>query len=284
VGIGSNRRGNPEGSSLGRYLKDIARYPLLSREEEGRLAVRIREGCEASLAQLVCSNLRFVVSVAKRHQSRGVALGDLINEGNLALIHAAHRFDETRGVRFVSYAVWGIRHAMVRALVEQGRVVRLPLRRSSALHRIGKRSAALGQVLGREPTVDEIADAVAVPREEVERALGIVQSQLSLEAPLAPGSSARLVDRLPDPRSLDPDDEAGRRALAASVEEALGRLAKREVLVLRLHYGLEDGRDPMTLEEIGALLGITGSRVRQIRERALLRLRQATPAPSGCAR
>jgi RNA polymerase primary sigma factor len=267
-----------EESSLDQYLKEISAYPLLKREEEVTLAERIREGDEESLDKLVRSNLRFVVSVAKKYQNQGVALGDLINEGNLGLIRAAHKFDETKGIKFISYAVWWIRQAILQALAEQSRIVRVPLNRAGALHRIGKRSSTLLQELGREPTIEEIADELELSHEEVQRTLAISQTHLSLDAPLSPGEDNRLLDYLADQVSAGPDDETYDRALHSTIQEALGTLKEREAKVLRLYYGLEEGKDAMTLEEIGALLGITRERVRQIKEKALVRLRHASRA------
>jgi RNA polymerase primary sigma factor len=218
------------------------------------------------------------VSVAKKYQNQGVALGDLINEGNLGLIRAAHKFDETKGIKFISYAVWWIRQAILQALAEQSRIVRVPLNRAGALHRIGRRSSTLLQELGREPTVEELADELDLSEDEVQRTLAISQTHLSLDAPLTQGEDNRLLDYLPDQFSAGPDDETYERALASTVEEALGTLKDREARVLRLYFGLEDGHDPMTLEEIGALLGITRERVRQIKEKALVRLRHASRA------
>jgi RNA polymerase primary sigma factor len=251
---------------------------LLSREEEIYLATQIRTGDEESLDKLVRSNLRFVVSVAKKYQNQGVALGDLINEGNLGLIRAAHKFDETKGIKFISYAVWWIRQAILQALAEQSRIVRVPLNRAGALHRIGKRSSTLLQELGREPTIEEIAEELELSHEEVQRTLAISQTHLSLDAPLSPGEDNRLLDYLADQVSAGPDDETYDRALHSTIQEALGTLKEREARVLRLYYGLEEGKDAMTLEEIGALLGITRERVRQIKEKALVRLRHASRA------
>ncbi len=271
----TTRRGMYEESSLDQYLKEISQYPLLTREDEIDLAQRIRIKDGEALDKLVRSNLRFVVSVAKKYQNQGVALGDLINEGNLGLIRAAHKFDETKGIKFISYAVWWIRQAILQALAEQSRIVRVPLNRAGALHRIGKRSSALLQELGREPTVEEIADELDISHEEVQRTLAISQSHLSLDAPLSPGEDNRLLDYLPDQFSPGPDDETYERALSMTIEEALGTLKEREAKVLRLYFGLE-GTDAMTLEEIGSLLGITRERVRQIKEKALVRLRHAS--------
>lgn len=272
----SNRRAFHEGS-LDQYLKEISQYPLIDREEEARLARGIRAGDPEALEKLVRSNLRFVVSVAKKYQNQGVLLSDLINEGNLGLIRAAHRFDESKGIKFISYAVWWIRQAILQALAEQSRIVRVPLNRAGALHRIGRRSSSLLQELGREPTVEEVARELDIPQDEVERTLAISQSHLSLDAPLIPGEDARLLDYLPDHFSPGPDDEAYEQALRDTVEEALSSLTEREAKVLRLYYGLDD-QEPMTLEQIGELLSITRERVRQIKEKGLKRLRHATRA------
>jgi RNA polymerase primary sigma factor len=278
MGFNPGRKGSYDESSLDQYLKEISAYPLLKREDEIDLAVRIKKGEEEALDKLVRSNLRFVVSVAKKYQNQGVALGDLINEGNLGLIRAAHKFDETKGIKFISYAVWWIRQAILQALAEQSRIVRVPLNRAGALHRIGRRSSTLVQELGREPTLEELADELDLSEDEVERTLAISQTHLSLDAPLTPGEDNRLLDYLPDQFSAGPDDETYERALTNTVEEALGSLKEREARVLRLYFGLEDGKDPMTLEEIGSMLGITRERVRQIKEKALVRLRHASRA------
>ncbi len=274
----TREKGSYDESSLDQYLKEISAYRLLTREEEVELATRIRDGCEESLDKLVRSNLRFVVSVAKKYQNQGVALGDLINEGNLGLIRAAHKFDETKGIKFISYAVWWIRQAILQALAEQSRIVRVPLNRAGALHKIGKRSSTLLQELGREPTIEEIAEELELSHEEVQRTLAISQTHLSLDAPLTPGEDNRLLDYLADQFSAGPDDETYDRALSNVIQEALGTLKEREARVLRLYYGLEEGKDAMTLEEIGELLGITRERVRQIKEKALIRLRHASRA------
>ena len=273
--VRTSRKSSFEESSLDQYLKEISAYPLLTREQEVDLAQRIRVGQEEALDKLVRSNLRFVVSVAKKYQNQGVALGDLINEGNLGLIRAAHKFDETKGIKFISYAVWWIRQAILQALAEQSRIVRVPLNRAGTLHRIGKRSSALLQELGREPTVEEIADGLDLTHDEVEKTLAISQTHLSLDAPLTPGEDNRLLDYLPDQFGRGPEEETYDKALTDTVEEALGTLKEREAKVLRLYFGL-DGQEPMTLEEIGSLLGITRERVRQIKERALVRLRHAS--------
>ena len=273
----SSRRGATREGSLDQYLKEISQYPLIDRAEEARLARLIRKGEEDALNSLVRANLRFVVSVAKKYQNQGVPLSDLINEGNLGLIRAAHKFDETKGIKFISYAVWWIRQAILQALAEQSRIVRVPLNRAGALHRIGRRSSSLLQELGREPTVQEIAEGLDISKEEVERTLAISHSHLSLDAPLVPGEDSRLLDYLPDQYSPGPEDEVYEHALKETVEGALASLKEREAKILRLYFGLDD-QDPMTLEEIGAILGITRERVRQIKEKALVRLRHASRA------
>lgn len=268
--------GSEEGS-LDQYLRDISIYPLISREEEARLAERIRVGDQEALDKLVRSNLRFVVSVAKKYQNQGVALSDLINEGNLGLIRAAHKFDETKGIKFISYAVWWIRQAILQALAEQSRIVRVPLNRAGALHRIGKRANTLLQELGREATHAEIAEGMDITEDEVAKTMAISQGHLSLDAPMTPGEDNRLLDYIADDVSLPPDEQTYEKALTEHVEEALASLKDREARILRLYFGL-DGSEPMTLEQIGALLGITRERVRQIKEKALTRLRHVSRA------
>ena len=263
--------------SLDQYLKEISQYPLIDRDEEVRLAQEIRTGSQAALNKLVRSNLRFVVAVSKRYQNQGVPLSDLINEGNMGLIRAAHKFDETKGIKFISYAVWWIRQAILQALAEQSRIVRVPLNRAGALHRIGRRKSTLLQELGREPTVDEIAKDMDISHEEVERTLAISRSHLSLDAPVVAGEDNRLLDYLPDQFAPGPDEETFENALTETVEAALESLKDREARILKLYYGL-DGDDPMTLEEIGGILGVTRERVRQIKEKALERLRHASRA------
>jgi RNA polymerase primary sigma factor len=273
----ARRAGSAKEGSLDQYLKEISAYPLIDRAEEARLARLIHKGDEEALDKLVRSNLRFVVSVSKKYQNQGVPLSDLINEGNLGLIRAAHKFDETKGIKFISYAVWWIRQAILQALAEQSRIVRVPLNRAGALHRIGRRSSALLQELGRQPTVDEIAEGLDISRDEVERTLAISQSHLSLDAPMSPGEDNRLLDYLPDQYSPGPEEETYEQALKKTVEEALSSIKEREAKILRLYYGLDD-QEPMTLEEIGSILGITRERVRQIKEKALARLRHASRA------
>jgi RNA polymerase primary sigma factor len=272
MAVSVNRKSQYDEGSLDQYLRDISVYPLITREEEVTLAQRIRKNDQEALDKLVRSNLRFVVSVAKKYQNQGVSLSDLINEGNLGLIRAAHKFDETKGIKFISYAVWWIRQSILQALAEQSRIVRVPLNRAGALHRIGKRASTLLQELGRQPTHSEIAEGLDITEEEVAKTMLISQVHLSLDAPMTPGEDNRLLDYLPDTTNRTPDEQTFEKALTEAIEESLSGLKERESKILRLYFGL-DGEDPMTLEDIGTLLGITRERVRQIKEKALLKLR-----------
>ncbi len=272
MAVSANRKSQYDEGSLDQYLRDISVYPLITREEEVTLAQRIRTNDQEALDKLVRSNLRFVVSVAKKYQNQGVSLSDLINEGNLGLIRAAHKFDETKGIKFISYAVWWIRQSILQALAEQSRIVRVPLNRAGALHRIGKRASTLLQELGRQPTHSEIAEGLDITEEEVAKTMLISQVHLSLDAPMTPGEDNRLLDYLPDTTNRTPDEQTFEKALTEAIEESLSGLKERESKILRLYFGL-DGEDPMTLEDIGTLLGITRERVRQIKEKALLKLR-----------
>jgi RNA polymerase primary sigma factor len=272
MAVSVNRKTTYDEGSLDQYLRDISIYPLITREEEVTLAQRIRLNDQEALDKLVRSNLRFVVSVAKKYQNQGVSLADLINEGNLGLIRAAHKFDETKGIKFISYAVWWIRQSILQALAEQSRIVRVPLNRAGALHRIGKRASTLLQELGRQPTHLEIAEGLDITEEEVAKTMLISQVHLSLDAPMTPGEDNRLLDYLPDTTNRTPDEQTFEKALSEAIEESLSGLKERESKILRLYFGL-DGEDPMTLEDIGTLLGITRERVRQIKEKALLKLR-----------
>jgi RNA polymerase primary sigma factor len=272
-----HKRHTYEEGSLDQYLRDISVYPLITREMEVELAQKIRGDDQEALDTLVRSNLRFVVSVAKKYQNQGVSLSDLINEGNLGLIRAAHKFDETKGIKFISYAVWWIRQAILQALAEQSRIVRVPLNRAGTLHRIGKRASALLQELGREATHAEIANGTDLTEEEVAKTMAISQIHLSLDAPMTPGEDNRLLDYLPDTTNQTPDEETFDKALTESIQLALAGLKEREAKILKLYFGL-DGAEPMTLEQIGAVLNITRERVRQIKEKALSRLRHVSRA------
>ena len=230
------------------------------------------------MERLVCANLRFVVSVAKKFQNQGVALSDLINEGNLGLVRAAEKFDGTKGVKFISYAVWWIRRAIFQALAYHGRAVRVPLGRAGASHRIRRRTNAMRQELGRDPTQHEIAAEMNISEDEVETSMRISRDSLSLDAPLASGDTRKLLDYLPAELNSEQEEELAEDTLIASVEQAMGRLRVRDEQVLRLYFGFGDN-EPLTLEGIGARLGITRERVRQIKERALSRLRKSAEAP-----
>ena len=277
MALPTKKKSSYEEGSLDQYLRDISAFPLISREEEAELARRIRVGDQEALDKLVRSNLRFVVSVGKKYQNQGVSLSDLINEGNLGLIRAAHKFDETKGIKFISYAVWWIRQAILQALAEQSRIVRVPLNRAGTLHRIGRRANALLQELGREATHAEIAEGMDITEEEVAKTMAISQVHLSLDAPLTPGEDNRLLDYLADTINPTPDEQTFEKALTDAIVDSLASLKEREAKILRLYFGLDES-EPMTLEEIGTLLGITRERVRQIKEKALSRLRHVSRA------
>jgi RNA polymerase primary sigma factor len=264
-----------EERSLDVYLREIGETPLISSEKEISLARRIREGDEEALEELTKANLRFVVSVAKQYQNQGLSLSDLINEGNMGLIKAAKRFDETRGFKFISYAVWWIRQAILQALAEQSRIVRLPLNRVGALHKIGKISSNLEQEFGREPMTEEIAERLEMTPEEVSETLKISNNHLSLDAPFNEGEDSNLLDVLKDEFQPSPDKDLLGESLKIEIEKALGTLTEREAEVIILYFGINRPR-PMTLEEIGNRFSLTRERVRQIKEKAIRRLRHAS--------
>ena len=266
-----------QADTLSAYLGEIGSYPLLSQEQEVELAQRAAAGDKPSLDRLVCSNLRFVVSVAKKYQNQGVTLADLINEGNLGLVRAAERFDGAKGVKFISYAVWYIRRAIFQAIADHGRPVRVPLGRLGDFHRIRRRTNALRQELGRDPTQHEVAECMQITEDDVEVSIRASCDSLSLDEPLAIDGAGKLADYVSADSTTEADEEASELALASSVEHALTALRQRDAEVLRLYFGF-GGIDPMTLEDIGARLGITRERVRQIKERALSRLRKSTDA------
>ena len=264
--------------SLALYLHEINRTPLLTREQERDLAVRIRGGDKEALDGLVRANLRFVVSIAKQYANQGLSLEDLINEGNLGLIKAAHRFDEERGFKFISYAVWWIRQAMLQALAEHSRIVRLPLNRAGTLYRIGKVSRQLDQELGRAPSADEIAARLNIPAKEVAETMVIANTHVSLDDPYsAEKDDTALVDYLTDEAQASPDQGTYAAALSDDLERALATLSERERQILSLYFGLS-GDAPMTLEDIGKRLKLTRERIRQIKEKAIQRLRHSTRA------
>ncbi len=263
--------------SLDQYLRDISHFPLITRDDEVRLAQRSRNGDQEALDTLVRANLRFVVSVAKKYQNHGVSLSDLINEGNLGLIRAAHKFDETRGIKFISYAVWWVRQSILQALADQSRIVRVPLNRAGTLHKLGKRASAIRQEFGRAATHAELASEFELTEEEVAHTLNMSQTHVSLDAPLVEGEDSKLLDYLPDNTRGTPDEHTFEKALTQSIDDALRSLKEREARIIKLYFGL-DGSEPMTLEEIGAMMGITRERVRQIKETALSRLRHVSRA------
>jgi RNA polymerase primary sigma factor len=265
--------------SLEKYLQEIGEVPLLTPEEEIKLARRIRRGDQTALEQLTKANLRFVVSVAKQYQNQGLSLGDLINEGNLGLIKAAKRFDETRGYKFISYAVWWIRQSILQALAEQSRVVRLPLNRVGALNKIGKMYSNLEQEYEREPTPEEIAEQLEISPAEVTDTLRMSGRHLSMDAPFSQGEDNRLLDIVHNDNQPPPDAKLMQESLRQEIDRALATLSPREAEVVRLYFGL--GREhPLTLEEIGELFKLTRERVRQIKEKALRRLRHTSRSKS----
>ncbi len=266
---------NRESQSLDKYLQEIGKVDLLNQEEEIELARRIKKGDQKSLEKLTKANLRFVVSVAKQYQNQGLSLGDLINEGNLGLIKAAKRFDETRGFKFISYAVWWIRQSILQALAEQSRIVRLPLNRVGALNKIGKAFSTLEQEFEREPSASELAEELDMSLYEVADTLKISGRHVSMDAPFVQGEESRLLDVIQDERTPMPDQELMKESLSKEVERALNTLSDREAEVIRLYFGL--GREhSLTLEEIGEKFALTRERVRQIKEKAIRRMRHAS--------
>jgi RNA polymerase primary sigma factor len=272
------RQGFAANRSLDLYLHEINKTPLIKREQEQELARRIHKGDKDALDQLVKANLRFVVSIAKQYSNQGLSLEDLINDGNLGLIKAAHRFDEKRGFKFISYAVWWIRQAMLQSLAEHSRIVRLPLNRAGTLYRIGKASRQLDQELGRAPTPEEIAQRLNISETEVKDTMHIANTHVSLDDPYSNDQDDNaLVDYLQDDNAVMPDDETFEHALTDDMEKALDTLAERERMILSLYFGLS-GSEPLTLEEIGKKLGLTRERIRQIKEKAISRLRHSSRA------
>jgi len=264
-----------ESQSLDKYLQEIGKVELLTPEEEIELAIKIKEGDSKALEKLTKANLRFVVSVAKQYQNQGLSLGDLINEGNLGLIKAGKRFDETRGFKFISYAVWWIRQSILQALAEQSRIVRLPLNRVGALNKIGRAYSNLEQEFEREPSEDELADELEMDVKEIADTLKISSKHVSVDAPFSQGEENRLLDIITDDEQPSPDNMLLSESLKTEVARALSTLPEREAEVLRLYYGIET-EHAMTLEEIGEKFNLTRERVRQIKEKAIRRLRQAS--------
>ncbi len=266
---------NRESQSLDKYLQEIGKVDLLTPEEEIELAIRIRQNDSLALEKLVKANLRFVVSVAKQYQNQGLSLGDLINEGNLGLIKAAKRFDETRGFKFISYAVWWIRQSILQALAEQSRIVRLPLNRVGALNKIGKAYSSLEQEFEREPNAEEIAQELNMDINEISDTLKVAGKAVSMDAPISQGEENRLLDILESSEQPSPDSNLITESLKKEIQRALSTLSERESEVIQLYFGLN--RDSaLTLEEIGEKFNLTRERVRQIKEKAIRRLRHAS--------
>ncbi|MFP4089772.1 MAG: RNA polymerase sigma factor RpoD/SigA [Cyclobacteriaceae bacterium] len=266
---------NRESESLDKYLQEIGKIDMISADMEAELAKRIREGDPVALEKLTKANLRFVVSVAKQYQNKGLSLNDLINEGNLGLLKAAQRFDETRGFKFISYAVWWIRQSIMQSLAEQSRMVRLPLNRIGTLGKISKMFAELEQKYQREPSQAEVAKALEITEEEVALNLKIANRHLSMDAPFAGGEENGLLDVLEDTTEASPDTELLNDSLQRELQRSLSTLTQREADVISLYYGLNGGQ-AMTLEEIGSKYDLTRERVRQIKEQATRRLRHSS--------
>jgi RNA polymerase primary sigma factor len=266
---------NRESQSLDKYLQEIGKVDLITAEDEVELAKRIREGDQIALEKLTKANLRFVVSVAKQYQNNGLTLGDLINEGNLGLIKAAKRFDEKRGFKFISYAVWWIRQSIMQALAEQSRIVRLPLNRVGSLSKISKTFSELEQKFQREPSTEEVAEVIGVSIEEVQNNMKVSGRHVSMDAPFAQGEENSLLDVLTDANESTPDSALMVDSLTQEVQRALSTLTQREAEVLGLYFGLNNN-NAMTLEEIGEKFNLTRERVRQIKEKATRRLRHTS--------
>ncbi len=266
---------NRDSHSLDKYLQEIGKVELLTAEEEIDYSIKIKRGDQVALEKLVKANLRFVVSVAKQYQNQGLSLGDLINEGNLGLIKAAKRFDETRGFKFISYAVWWIRQSILQALAEQSRIVRLPLNRVGALNKIGKAYNSLEQEYEREPTHSEIANELEMDLDEVSETLKMSGRHISMDAPFSQGEENSLLDILVSDENPLPDTSLMSDSLREEIERALATLTEREAEVIKLYFGF-DGEHSLTLEEIGDQFHLTRERVRQIKEKAIRRLRHTS--------
>ncbi len=265
---------NRENASLDKYLQEIGHEELISAEEEVELARRIKTGDRKALEKLTKANLRFVVSVAKQYQNQGLSLPDLINEGNIGLLKAAEKFDETRGFKFISYAVWWIRQSILQAIAEQGRVVRLPLNQVGSVNRINKVLSKFEQENERRPSVDEIADKTDMPHEKIEDVLKVNTRQVSVDAPMADGDGTSMIDFMQSDSDSSTDEELLKESLRAEIASALSVLNDRERNVIEAFYGIN--QPECTMEEIGKKYGLTRERVRQIREKAIRRLKQNT--------
>ena len=266
---------NRETQSLEKYFSEISKISMITAEEEVDLAKRIKQGDAVALEKLVKSNLRFVVSVAKQYQNQGLTLSDLINEGNCGLIKAAGRFDETRGFKFISYAVWWIRQGILQALAEQSRIVRLPLNRVGSLNKISKTLSDLEQKYEREPTVEELAQVMEMNEDEIHANLSYRARKVSMDAPFANGEDSTLLDILTDENEETPDSLLMESSLRTEVKRALSTLTERESQVISLHYGLAGGH-AISLEEIGERFSLTRERVRQIKENATKKLKHSS--------
>lgn len=265
---------NRESASLDKYLQEIGKEDLITVEEEVELAQRIRKGDQRALEKLTRANLRFVVSVAKQYQNQGLSLPDLINEGNLGLIKAAEKFDETRGFKFISYAVWWIRQSILQALAEQSRIVRLPLNQVGSLNKINKAFSRFEQEHERRPSPEELAEALDIPAEKVIDTLRVSGRHISVDAPFVEGEDNSLLDVLVNDDSPIADRTLMNESLSTEVERALSTLTERESDIIRLFFGINT--QEMTLEEIGEKFGLTRERVRQIKEKAIRRLRHSS--------
>ena len=266
---------NREALSVDKYLHEISKEDLLTADQEVELARRIRKQDEQALEKLIRSNLRFVVSVAKQYQNQGLSLPDLINEGNLGLIKAARRFDETRGFKFISYAVWWIRQSILQALAEQARIVRLPLNKIGSINKINRALAELEQRHEREPSIQEIAKTLELAPEEIKEAMKHSNKPLSMDAPLNEEEEDSMYDILESNENPSPDENLINESLNREIERALSSLTEREAKIIRLYYGLGN-KHPFTLEEIGEKINLTRERVRQIKEKAIKRLKHTT--------
>lgn len=266
---------NRETPSLDKYLHEIGKVELLSSEEEVELAARIKNGDEKAMDRLIRANLRFVVSVSKQYQNQGLSLPDLINEGNLGLIKAAQRFDETRGFKFISYAVWWIRQSILQALAEQARIVRLPLNKIGSINRINKKFSELEQVFEREPTVGELAESLEMMPDDVKDVMKNAGRHISMDAPIVEDEDNTLYDVMLSKDSASPDKGLLTDSLRKEIERVLSTLTYREANILRLYFGLNT-KYQYTLEEIGEEFNLTRERVRQIKEKAIKRLKNAT--------
>ena len=266
---------NRETASLDKYLQDIGKEELITTDEEVQLAQRIRAGDQHALEKLCKANLRFVVSVAKQYQNQGLSLPDLINEGNLGLIKAARRFDETRGFKFISYAVWWIRQSILQALAEQSRIVRLPLNQVGSLSKMNKVSSRLEQKYERPPSADEIANEMEIPQHKVEETLRISTRTISMDAPIDQDDELRFLDVFVAEDVPGTDEDLIRESLAREVQRSLSTLAEKEREIINLFYGIGVPHN-YTLEEIGDMFGLTRERVRQIKEKALRRLKHSS--------